>query len=292
MFWIGLLVFVALVVALIVRIAGRDELGDSKGKVNTSITVLGILLLFTMFAPFTIITAGYKGVVVQLGAVKPIVLSEGIHGKVPIIQSIELIDCRIQKEEVDASAASKDLQQIQAKIAVNFRVKGEMAAELYKNVGETYPSTIIAPAIQESMKSITARYTAEELITKRQDVSTEVKAILDTKVEPYGIIIDNFNIVNFAFSETFNQAIEQKQTAQQNAMKAQNDLERVKYEAQQKVTTAQAEADALKAQKEQITPELLQLRQIEVQSKAIEKWNGVMPTYSGGNMPFIQIPTK
>jgi regulator of protease activity HflC (stomatin/prohibitin superfamily) len=167
-----------------------------------------------------------------------------------------------------------------------------MAANLYKNVGINYPVTIIAPAIQESIKSVTANYTAEELITKRQDVSTEVKQRLDSKVEPYGIIVDNFNIVNFEFSQGFNAAIEQKQTAEQLALKAQRDLERVKIEAEQKVANAKAEAESLKVQRQEITPELLELRQIEVQSRAIEKWNGQLPTYSGGNLPFIQLQAK
>lgn len=258
-------------------------------KLKKFTTIIIVLFLFSVLAPFTIVSPGHRGVIVQLGAVKPNVLSEGIHFRVPIIQKIEQLDCRIQKEEVKAGAASKDLQQVTSKIAINYRVDGNMAAKLYRNVGFTYPQTIIAPAIQESMKSVTARYTAEELITKRQDVSVEVKNKLDSKIEQYGIIVDNFNIVNFDFSDEFNKAIESKQTAEQLALKAKRDLERVKIEAEQQITSAKAEAESLKVQKQEVTPELIKLREIEMQREAIKRWDGKLPTYTGDGVPFIQV---
>ncbi|MGE5405136.1 MAG: prohibitin family protein [Candidatus Saccharibacteria bacterium] len=251
--------------------------------------IFGLILILTVFNPFVTIGPGQRGVVVQLGAVKPVVLEEGLHFRIPLIQTIVELNCQIQKTEVQADAASKDLQQVTSHIAVNYHVKYDMAAKLYQSVGENYGSTIIDPAIQETVKSVTARYTAEELITKRQQVSVEIGKYLDEKLEPRGILVDAFNITNFSFSDEFNRAIEAKQTAEQLALKAKRDLERIRVEAEQKVAQAKAEAEALRVQKQEVTPELIRLREIEVQSKAIEKWDGHMPQYTGGAMPFLDI---
>lgn len=260
-------------------------------KIKTLVIIIAVILLFMFLRPFKIISPGNRGIIINFGAVSPQVLNEGIHFRIPIYQTIREIDVRVQKEETDAAAASKDLQQISSKVAVNFNVVPELAAQLYQNVGMDYKSKIIDPAIQESIKAVTAKYTAEELITKRQDVSTEIKEILAAKLKPL-FKVDNFNIINFDFSKEFNAAIESKQTAQQLALKAQQDLVRIKIEAEQKVTQAQAEAKSLEAQKAQITPELVELRKVEAQLKAIEKWNGVMPQYAGGDGTIFNIPTK
>lgn len=252
-------------------------------------TVLIVILLLFFFRPFVIVNPGQTGVVVQMGAVQPGVLSEGIHFRIPVLQSIRIMDCRIQKGETTATAASKDLQQITAKIVVNYRVEPQKSAILYQKVGQDYLNTLIAPATQESIKAVTAKYTAEELITKRQSVSREIKDILGQKMIGYGIIVENFNIVDFSFSEEFNRAIESKQTAEQLALKARRDLERIKIEAEQKIAQATAEAAALKVQKQEVTPELIKLREIETQQKAIDKWDGKLPNVTGGTIPFINV---
>jgi prohibitin 2 len=270
----------------------KDLLEDFSVWVIAIGFVLSIILFF-IFKPFTIVSAGHTGVKLNLGAVSEEVLGEGINFKIPIFQSIKEVDNRIQKLEVDSASASKDLQVVQSKIAVNFRVDSKSSAKLYKNVGMDYSNTIIAPSIQESVKATTAKYTAEELITKRQDVSEQIKTLLKDKLIQYGIMVDNFNIVNFDFSKEFNSAIEAKQTAQQLTLKAEQDLKRVEVEAKQKIAQAQAEAESLKAQKQEITPDLLKLREIEAKIKAIEKWNGSMPQYvSGDNGSIFNIPIK
>lgn len=255
--------------------------------------VVGIIIVFLLFNPFVTVSAGHTGVVMNLGAVSDNVLTEGFHFKIPIIQTVKLIDCRIQKLEIDSTAASKDLQEIRSKIVVNYRIEPNKSGILYKTVGVSYPDTIIAPSTQESIKAVTAKYTAEQLITDRQSVSSNIKNMLSEKMAPYGIIIDNFNIVSFDFSKEFNSAIESKQTAQQLALKAKQDLDRIKIEAEQKVAQAKAEAESLKVQKQEITPELLKLREIEAKLKAIEKWNGEMPQYvSGENGSIMNIPIR
>lgn len=251
--------------------------------------VLVLLLLFPLRF-WVVVPAGYRGVLLQFGAVKG-VLGEGIHLRVPLVQRVDLFDVRIQKTETDAAAASRDLQVVTSKIAVNYHADPEAVGRLYQTVGKGYANTIIAPAVQETVKAVTARYTAEELITKRQEVSAEARDLLAERLRPYGIVVDGYNIVNFDFSQEFNKAIEAKQTAEQLALKAKRDLERVKIEAEQKVTQAKAEAEALRIQREQVTPELLRLREIEVQRMAVEKWDGKLPSVTGGALPFIQVPS-
>ena len=137
---------------------------------------------------------------------------------------------------------------------------------------------------------VTAQYTAEEIITKRSDVSMKMTNLLTEKIAENGIKVEAFNVINFDFSEEFNNAIESKQIAQQQALKAEQDLNRIKIEAEQKTVQAQAEAEALRLQKQEITEDLLELRRIEAQLKAIEKWDGKLPTYNGGDaIPFIDI---
>lgn len=252
--------------------------------------IIGLICLILLAAvkPFKIVNPGNVGITIQLGAVKAGTLPEGIHFLVPIFQTIKEIDCKIQKVETEADSVSKDMQQVTIKVAVNYRPVRGLADQLYQNIGVKYESIVVAPATQESLKAITAKYTAEELINRRQEVSTEIKEVLNAKINPY-LMVDSFNILNFNFSNEFNNAIESKQTAQQLALKAKQDLERIKIEAEQKVTQAEAEAKALKAQKEQITPELIELRKVEAQLEAIKKWNGILPTYSGGTIPFVNI---
>lgn len=256
------------------------------GKLVAGILVL--MLLVFVFRLWVVVPAGHRGVVLQFGAVKG-AMGEGLHFLLPVVQRVELVDVRVQKTETEAAAASRDLQNVRSLIAVNFHVDPAGVAELYQKVGMRYAATIIAPAVQECVKAVTAQYTAEELITERQQVSARMGEQLGAKLRSYGIVVDGFNVVNFDFSEEFNRAIEAKQAAEQLALKAQRDLERVKIEAEQKLTQARAEAEALKIQKQEVTPELLRLREIEATLKAIEKWDGKLPQVTGGAVPFLQV---
>ena len=163
--------------------------------------------------------AGNTGVVLTLGKVSETVLQEGFHIKAPFIQSVEVMSNKIQVYETGATAVSKDLQSVSSNIAVNYKIGYESSANIFQKIGRDYQSIILMPAVQESMKSVTARYTAEQLITERAIVGEEIKSTLENKVSEYGIIIEKFNIVNFDFSAEFNQAIEAKQVAEQNLIK-------------------------------------------------------------------------
>ena len=157
---------------------------------------------------------------------------------------------------------------------VNFRIDKEQSSKLYRNVGRTYEETILAPAISNSVKAVTARYTATDLIQQRDEVALAMTEDLTEKMATYGIVIDGFNITNFDFSDEFNKAIEATQTAQQNALKAQQELEISKAEAEKKIVEAQAEADANKIKTQSIDDKILQ-------QKFLEKWNGELPKVVG-----------
>lgn len=257
--------------------------------ITIGIILLAILFLLPIINPFVIVDAGKRGVVKNFGAVSKNVLNEGLHFRLPIVQQVVLMDVRVQKAQTDAEAASKDLQDTHSVIALNYHISPEKAFRVYQTIGTEFKERIIDPAVQEGVKAITAKYTAVELITKREIVGREIKRVLKEKLLPYNIIVDEVSIISFNFSKQFVDAIEAKQTAEQLALKAQRDLERVKIEAEQKIVTAKAEAEALRLQKENISSDLIKLRQIEASLRAIEKWDGRMPQITSGAIPFIDI---
>lgn len=253
------------------------------------ILLLAISFIMVIVGGFYIIDAGERGVLLTWGEADPIPKTEGFYFKWPIMQKIIKIDIKTQKYEADLSAASKDLQDVNTRIAINYHLIAETTPQLYTEIGLDFAEKIIYPYEQETNKGITSLFTAEELITKREQVREKMKIDLAEKLRPRGIIIEEVSIVDFKFSKSFTEAIESKVTAEQLKLKADRDLERIKVEAEQKISQAQAEATSLKLQKQEVTPELVKLREIEVQRLAVEKWNGILPTYTGGAMPFIQI---
>ena len=266
----------------------RDFLSRRTGRTLVVLILLGVAIFF--FKPWVQVGAGERGVVQNFGAVQDIVLNEGIHLRVPIMQEVILMDVKIQKAITDAASASSDLQDVDLSVALNYHIIPDKANVVYQTIGIAFKERIIDPAIQEVMKAVTARYTAEELITKRPAVSSQMQEALSERLLKSNIAVDAFSIVSFSFSQTFTDAIEAKQTAEQNALKARRDLDRVKVEAEQTIVAAKAEAEALRLQKESISPDLIELRRIEANLKAIEKWNGILPSVTGaGAVPFIGV---
>jgi len=254
------------------------------------ITIAIIVVLFIFLGglnPFVVVGAGERGVVLNFGAVQGDVLGEGLHLRVPIMQRIVKMDIKIHKAQTDADSVSKDLQDTKSTIAVNYHLLPDKVNKIYQEIGTEFKERIIDPAVQEVVKAITANYTAVELITQREKVRGAIKDLLRQRLLTYNIIVDDFAIVNFKFSNVFEQAIEAKQTAEQLALKAQRDLERIKIEAEQKIASAKAEAESLRLQKENVTPQLIQLRRIEASIKAIDKWDGHLPRFTGSAIPFI-----
>lgn len=256
--------------------------------VKYGIVGIVVLLVILVMNPLIIVGAGERGVVLNFGAVQPHVLGEGLHFRIPIYQKIVKVDVRVQKEQTEAAAASKDLQDTHSIVALNFNIIPDKAPWVFQNIGGAFRERVIDPTIQEVVKAITARYTAVELITQREKVRVEIRDMLKERLLGYNIAVVDFSIVNFKFSPQFTQAIENKQTAEQMALKAQRDLDRIKIEAQQKITSAQAEAESLRLQKQNVSAELIQLRAIEASMAAIQKWDGHLPSVTGGGaIPFI-----
>ncbi|KMQ52362.1 Prohibitin [Chitinispirillum alkaliphilum] len=254
------------------------------------IWLLGILVIVVLFfSPWVVIGAGERGVIMNFGAVQETVLNEGLHFRIPVVQEIVSIDVKVQKLVTRAAAASSDLQEVSSEVALNYHVIPDRANIVYQQIGTEFKDRIIDPAIQEVVKAVTALYTAEELITKRPQVSEAMREALSLRLLNHNIAVDAFSIVGFSFSQTFVEAIEAKQTAEQHALKAKRDLERVKIEAEQKVAAASAEAEALRLQRANISSDLIELRRVEATIRAIEKWNGVLPNVTGGSVPFISV---
>lgn len=246
-----------------------------------------ILLLIVAILPIYVVGVGHRAVEFnKISGLKEEVYEEGLHWKIPIIESVHKFDVRTVKGEMTASAASKDLQIVKTEIALNYKLQEDSVWRLYQEVGKDFESRIIAPAIQEAVKAVTAEYTAEELITKRPEVGMKIQDILTERLGDFYITVQKMSIVNFDFSDEFNKAIEAKQEAEQLALKAEQDLRRVEFEAAQELAIKQAEAEGLRLQKDQITKELIELRRVEMQLKWVEQWNGVMPTFMmSGNSP-------
>ncbi len=263
---------------------------DPKILVKVGIGAFVVIMLLSMLNPFVIVGPGERGVVTRFGAVQETIKGEGLNLRVPIMEKVILVDVKIRKHESKASAASKDLQTVNTEITLNYQVNPVMVNKLWQEIGPDFESRIIDPAIQETVKAVMARFTAEELIQRRTEVKTQVQEMLDARLKTNYLLVDAVSITDFDFSGEFNAAIEAKQQAEQLALKAQRDLVRIRTEAEQKVAQAQAQAEALRLQKEQVTPQLIELRKIEAQMAAIEKWNGVLPQYTGsGPIPFISV---
>ena len=262
---------------------------DGVKKIPTPVLIAVVVVLVFLFAkPWVEVGPGQRGVVLNFGAVQDYVLGEGLHFRIPVVQEVVLLDVKVQKVVTDTVAASADLQDVTSSIALNYHLVPDKANIVYQTIGASYKERIIDPAILEVVKAVSARYSAEELITKRPQVSEAMRMSLTDRLKEYNIAVDAFSIVAFSFSKVFAEAIEAKQTAEQLALKARRDLERVKIEAEQKITAAKAEAESLRLQRANTSPDLIELRRIEANLKAIEKWDGILPQVVGtGGVPLI-----
>jgi len=270
--------------------SGRPH-GTLRKLAMAAALVLGLYLL----SPVVVITAGDRGVMTTFGRADDQVYEPGIHFRVPLAQSMHMMDVRLQKGEGEGDAASKDLQSVHTRIAINYHLDPRQVVNVFRNIGpsaDIAADRIIIPAAQEAVKAVTARFTAEELVSRRTEVRDAIGALLREKMMRHGLLLDEFAIVNFAFSRSFAEAIEAKVKAEQEKLKAERDLQRIEVEAKQKVASARAEADALALQRQQITSDLLALRRIENEREAIRKWDGKLPNVTGGTVPFIQVDAK
>ena len=248
--------------------------------------VLVLPMLACLLESFTIVSAGHIGVQQTLGSVSMQTLGEGVHFVNPI-SNVRNVDVRVVKAQLKGSnAGTKDLQVVHTDIVVNYRIDGTKAAHIYKEFGLDLEDKILMPAINESFKAVTAHYNSEELITQRDKVSNGILEELQSKVAPYGLQISSVSLVNFGFSNEYQNAIEQKVISTQATLKAEQDLKRIQVEAEQAIAKAKGEAEAIRIQSQAIQS---QGGAAYVQLKAVEKWDGKLPNVNGGAMPFINV---
>jgi prohibitin 1 len=235
-----------------------------------------IVLLAIMSNFFVIINAGERGVMMQFGKVQEQVLGEGIHVIVPIVDTVKKLSVRVQKQENSAEASSKDLQNVFTDVALNWHIIPEEANAIFQQIGDEKQvvERIIAPAVEEVLKAVMAKYTAEEIITKRGEVKAEVDDFLTLRLVTYHIAVDDVSLVHVHFSERFSDAVEAKQIAEQEAKKGEFLALKAAKEAEAKVNLAKGEAEVQRLLRNNLTPELLE-------RQAIEKWNGQLPLIVG-----------
>ena len=249
--------------------------------------ILAIVFIVIAFISSTIviIPAGNRGILMRFQAVSG-TLSEGIHVIMPYVNTVEIIEVRTQKESSEASAASKDMQMVSTSLALNFHIDPSRVGDLFKSVGLDFKSRIIDPAVQESIKMVTAKYTAEELIKSRAAVKAQVESDITERLRKYDIIVEpsGLSITNFNFSPEFNAAIERKQVAQQEAEQQKYMLQKAELERQTTIAKAKGEAESAK------------LRAYSLQAAGgskvlakewIEKWDGHLPQITSGGSNLI-----
>lgn len=271
------------------KVVGEFNFSNAKKLIIAGVVI--VIAAVVLLASITIVPAGHTGVVVTLGKVSNNVLSEGFHFKAPLVQKVVKMSNQIQKCEIEgAESVSKDLQAISTTIVVNYKIGDSSSAKIYREIGRDYETIMLMPAIHESLKAVTAKYTAEQLVTSRSKVAIEIQDTLAEKMEEYGIVIEKFNIVNFSFSEEFAKAIEAKEVAQQNLLKAKTEQEQLIVEAnaqaEKKVIAAEAEAKAIlkKAEAQAEANETISksLNKNVIENNKIEKWDGKLPYATGG----------
>lgn len=275
----------------------RDKAGNlAVGKI-VGYLVLIILVIIVLGGSIVVVEAGQTGVVLTFGKVSPIVLQEGIHFKVPFAQRVINMNNRIVKTEVTTEAFSKDLQTVSTVIAVNYHINKSSSAEIYKQVGLGYDDVLVVPSINEVLKAVTANYTAQQLVSSRGEVSVLLDENLNTKLNEYGVVVDDLNIINWDFTEEYISAIEAKQVAEQNLIKTRTEQEQAlviaNTEAQKQVIAAQAEADKIKllanATAESNNTITASLSDLFLRYETLQKWDGQLPKVTSGGSTLVDI---
>lgn len=225
---------------------------------------------------FVVVPAGERGVLMQFGAVQQRILDEGLHPLIPLAQSVKLLSVRVQSFITQTEAASKDLQDVAAEVALNWHVKADQVNSLFQRLGdlEQISLIVIRPAIEDSIKAVLASFTAEQLVTERATVKAAIANVLDDRLAHYSLVLDNIDLLQVDFSERFREAVEAKQVAEQEAKRAEYEAVRAQRQADAMVFLAKGQAQAQQLLQAGLTPEVLE-------HEAIEKWNGQLPMVIG-----------
>ena len=269
-----------------------DNYKPSSGTIKIMVVLaIAAIALMILAGSVGIVGAGQRGVLLRFGAVTGTIKNEGLYFKIPFVEEVVLMSTQIEKYTALASASSKDLQVVTTEVTLNYQLESDKVGEIYRKMRQDYEHRVIQPFVQEAVKSTAANFDAEQLITQRPRVKTELQNLITKRLGSLGIAVIELSITDFRFTQVFQDSIEAKVKAVQQALEAENALRRIEFEAQQAVVKATAEAKGLELQKAQITEQLLALRQIEVQRAAVDKWNGVMPTVvtGGGPVPVLDV---
>lgn len=261
------------------------------------LAAFALFIGFLIFSPFRTVPTGYRGVVTHFGKVQKEILDEGLHFVVPVMTSVHLVSVQIQKDEIKTTSSSRDLQEIDTHVVINWTINPAKVADIYQQIGpeNVLLDTVISPAVSEVFKAASAKKTIEEIIGKRIELTTDVDAMLKERMARYDVIINDISLVNVSFTPEFNKAVEAKQVAEQEAKQAEYTAQRAiadakaavnkaKGEAESALTVARSRAEAQRLLQQTLTPYILQ-------QQAIEKWNGEFPQYFGGGNLMFNIPT-
>lgn len=247
---------------------------------------LAMLVAAVLVTGCTVVGPGERGIRISLGSVSADPKPSGVYLWIPFLMGMASVDVQIQKSEIESTGATKDMQDVHAKVAVNWALNGDNVVTTYSTIGDESDVLlrILEPAVNEVMKSVTAKRTAEEVLTKRMEMKVDIDAGLQERLKQYGIKLYDVNIVNLAFSDEFTNAIEAKQIAEQAAKQASYVAQKATQDALATVELAKGQAEAQKLLRSSLTKEILQQR-------AIEKWDGKFPQVMGGTgaLPFVNI---
>ncbi len=265
--------------------------GSSSGSNVTGIAVkvvvalVAIFLLAGFLGSWVTIQAGHRGVVMHWGKVQPQVLDEGLHFTCPFMTSVQKLSVRVDKNQVKANGASKDMQTVTTDVAVNWHLKAEDVQKVFQTVGgkEVIVENILTPAVNEVFKAACSRLAASDILAKRMQLKEDVDKSLNSRLAKYNIIVDDISIVDINFGEEFSKAIEAKQVAEQEAEQAKYTAMKATQEALAKVNTAKGDAEAQRLVQSTLTGAILK-------QKAIDKWDGKFPVVMGsGSLPLLDM---
>ncbi len=298
--------------------AGGEPPGRRRPPIGSRLAIIGGVIVGLLVAgaaldPFAVVSSGYVGIKTEFGAIQPVLLQPGLHFIIPFMSAVHEVSVQPHTSSTEETSATHDQQNVTTTTAVTWAVDQTYADQVYRDFrgAEGLESTIIAPIVSNDLKAIVARYDAQELITQRSRVAAEISALISTDLARYHarVSVGGVNLTNMQFSQQYDQAIEEKQIAQQQALKARYTLEQTQTSVQAQVMQAraaadatvataqgqakatvlqaQADAEAYKAKEQSLSPALLQLT-------ALQRWNGVLPTYMGGQtpIPFLTPPGK
>jgi regulator of protease activity HflC (stomatin/prohibitin superfamily) len=262
---------------------------DKEGRLNIirliGLVVLIIIGISALAGTIAIVPAGYRGVVLQFGAVENRVLPEGLHFITPYVESYRIMEVRTQKYEVPCESASKDLLDVRTTVAINYHIDPASVNTIYQKLSENYQERVIAPQVQEVVKSVTAKYDAQGLIQTRENVKQDIDNLLKQRMLERDILIETISITNFEFPSDFNDAITSKQTQVQKAQEAENKVKEIQAVAQQAIAQAEGQAKAI-----QIINDQLRNSPDYIKWLAVTRWNGQVPLVTGsGAVPFIDL---